>query len=107
MRAFIFLLPVLFFIEPINCQSQNDSTLFQIGNITIAGNRVTKEKVILRELLFCSGDYVKKSDIDSLFNATEESLLNTSLFNFVTIKSIVALDNSIEIFIILERNNFV
>ncbi len=107
MRAFIFLLPVLFFIEPINCQSQNDSTLFQIGNITIAGNRVTKEKVILRELLFCSGDYVKKSDIDSLFNATEESLLNTSLFNFVTIKSIVALDNSIEIFIILEERWYV
>lgn len=60
-----------------------------ISNINITGNKVTKEKIILRELLFNTGDTIKLGDLDSLTLLNQENLENTSLFNFVTIDNIV------------------
>jgi outer membrane protein assembly factor BamA len=56
-----------------------------ISNINITGNKVTKDKIILRELLFNIGDTINIADIDSITIHNRENLENTSLFNFVTI----------------------
>jgi len=64
-----------------------------VSNINITGNKVTKEKIILRELLFELGDTINLSDLDSLTLLNQENLENTSLFNFVTIENTIVAGN--------------
>jgi outer membrane protein assembly factor BamA len=54
-----------------------------IEGFTISGNRVTKEKIITREMVFAVGDTVLKMDLIPKLQRCRENLLNTSLFNFV------------------------
>jgi outer membrane protein assembly factor BamA len=56
-----------------------------VCRITISGNRTTKDFIILRELTFSAGDTIIYSDSAKQFNQSEKNLLNTSLFNFVTV----------------------
>ena len=104
MRDFNFFQPkfiwlFLFFIFsncPVFAQKSNDSVNFKqpevskyfIDKIIILGNNVTKEKIILRELQFKEGDTVSKNKMNFLVQKSRENLMNTSLFNFVTIDTI-------------------
>jgi outer membrane protein assembly factor BamA len=56
-----------------------------IADIIIKGNNKTKEKVILRELNFVKGDTINNIDFDQRLKRSRDNLLNTSLFNYVTI----------------------
>lgn len=59
-----------------------------IGKIILEGNNITRPHIIKRELLFKQGDSL---DINSLSQRLEQSrlnLLNTSLFNFITIDTV-------------------
>lgn len=56
-----------------------------IDSIKITGNKITKEKIILREMVFNEGDEIKDIRLDSLILRSKENLLNTLLFNFVDI----------------------
>lgn len=58
-----------------------------INEIQISGNKTTKENVILRELTVHKGDTISISDLEQLINRSRENILNTSLFNYVTIKT--------------------
>jgi outer membrane protein assembly factor BamA len=60
---------------------------FQVGEIIIRGNKITKEIIILRELTFHKGDSILASDIEEQVKRSRENLLNISLFNYVTITS--------------------
>ncbi|GAB3007210.1 hypothetical protein GCM10027051_03720 [Niabella terrae] len=53
---------------------------FVIRDITIEGNRKTRDIIILRELPFKSGDSILISQIPDLFSQGKTQLLNTSLF---------------------------
>jgi outer membrane protein assembly factor BamA len=55
-----------------------------IEGFEITGNKVTKESIILRELVFAKGDTVKKMELIPAFQQSRLNLLNTSLFNFVS-----------------------
>lgn len=55
-----------------------------VGEIRFEGNKITKERIVLRELMFHSGDTLTVSVLDQLLEKSRENLLNTSLFNFVT-----------------------
>jgi outer membrane protein assembly factor BamA len=68
-----------------------DSTLEKviIGNITVLGNKITKERIIFRELTFKKGDATDTLEAIRLFKRSEENLYNTSLFNSVRINWIV------------------
>ncbi len=61
------------------------SESFIISGIIISGNNITKQDIILRELLFNVGETIEASEIDKIIELSRENLLNTSLFNFVTI----------------------
>jgi len=61
-----------------------------INEIIILGNKVTKPRIILRELPFSKNDSVGKNSISSLLKSAKENILNTSLFNFVTLDTIPA-----------------
>lgn len=54
-----------------------------VSEIKIQGNRVTKERVILKELTFGVGDSIATSFLFSESEQCRSNLLNTSLFNFV------------------------
>ncbi|MBU8892671.1 MAG: hypothetical protein KOO66_07815 [Bacteroidales bacterium] len=62
-----------------------DPETFIIQEIIISGNNKTKQDIILRELLFKTGDNLEPYEIEEFISSSKENLLNTSLFNFVTI----------------------
>jgi len=64
------------------CMVPIDSIYF-ISSINISGNKISKEKVILKELTFKTGDSIRQNAIDEHFIRSRDNLLNTSLFNFV------------------------
>ena len=54
-----------------------------INEIHITGNKVTREHVILRELIFSQGDTVPKMELLPSLQRSKDNLLNLALFNFV------------------------
>lgn len=65
-----------------NC-STNEKRI--VGNITLSGNLLTKNYILLRELEFRKGDTLSSHDFCLLTEKSRQNLLNRSLFNFVTI----------------------
>ena len=63
----------------------NKQEYFILNNINIIGNKVTKQHIILRELMFSKNDTINKSMLSLLVDKSKTNLLNTSLFNFVII----------------------
>ncbi len=59
--------------------------LYIVGNIFIQGNRVTKPFIITRELPFKTGDSITLQQLTQYFSQSREHLINTRLFNDVTI----------------------
>ena len=56
-----------------------------ISSISVKGNSITSESVILREVPFCAGDTINSPDFEKMLVESRQNLLNTSLFNYVTI----------------------
>ena len=83
MKKLLYILLILNLIGIVNAQSD---TQLIISKINIAGNKVTKEKIILKELTFEIGDTVEANKLDSLCKKSQENLMNSSLFNFVTVE---------------------
>lgn len=67
-----------------------DSGFVVIKQIEILGNKITKSRIILREIPFKVNDTISKPEIKSLLKESRENMLNTSLFNFVTVETIPA-----------------
>ena len=59
----------------------------QINNITIKGNKITKEEIILRELTFQKKDVLSKKILDDKIKESEQNLTNLMLFNFSKIST--------------------
>jgi hypothetical protein len=68
--------------------SLNSSANLVIRNITFSGNKITKERIIRRELLIREMDTIAIADISGLLQQSRKNLVNTSLFNFVTVDSL-------------------
>jgi hypothetical protein len=68
--------------------SAGDSGKLIIRNLTFSGNKITKDRIIQRELLFRENDTVNVEEISGLLQQSRKNLVNTSLFNFVTLDSI-------------------
>lgn len=81
----------------------NDSTYVMVNNIIIGGNQKTIERVILRELLFKTGDTIYLERLDEILQSSKENLLNTSLFNYVYINTITVKKKYIDIYIMVEE----
>ncbi len=60
-----------------------------IKSIRIEGNRQTRPSIILREIPFDSGSYVKISVLPGLLRSAQENVFNTRLFNVVNLDTIV------------------
>ncbi len=60
-------------------------SLIIVGKITPEGNKITKNKIILREVEVKPGDTLSIANLDSLITESRQNLINRSLFNFVSI----------------------
>lgn len=58
----------------------------RIEDVVIEGNQVTRRKIILRECTFAIGDTIRWSKLREKLERTRQNLLNTHLFNFVTVE---------------------
>ena len=65
--------------------AQTDRTFSIIKEVKIIGNKTTKSYIIHRELPFNIGDTISSKDLKKIANNIKSNLLNTSLFNFVTV----------------------
>ena len=72
-----------------------------INEIYILGNKVTKKHIILRELPFSTGDTIRKNNIDKNIQSAKENLLNSSLFNFVTIDTLSTGSKRVNVLIVV------
>lgn len=62
-----------------------ESPNYRIRNIQFPEKKITRETTILRELEFAIGQQYDRIALDSLIQKSEKNLLNTALFNFVTL----------------------
>ena len=76
---------------------------FVVRDIMIAGNRTTKDFIVRRELLFTEGDTLQAEDVDAVLLRSKENLLNTSLFNYVTISLIDLNGHEKQVLVMLEE----
>ncbi|MBC8320521.1 MAG: hypothetical protein H8E34_07355 [Bacteroidetes bacterium] len=93
MIVFRFLLISLIVTITATCLSQkisptkivDNESLILINSITLKGNKITKDKIIFREIEFEKGSELRSSILDSLVVKSQQNLMNRALFNFVTI----------------------
>ncbi len=65
--------------------SQSDNTLV-VDDIFLDGNKVTKDYIIFRELMFAPGDTLPSGEISRLVKESIDNLKNLSIFNFQEIQ---------------------
>ena len=66
----------------------DDKMYFKIGRIIVIGNKVTKTRIILRELDIEVGDFVYDQDLEELLEIDRNKIYNLRLFNTVLIRPI-------------------
>jgi outer membrane protein assembly factor BamA len=74
----------------------------RIDSIALSGNKITRDQIILREIVFHPGDYISSDNLDTLIERSRENLLNASLFNFVNIRKIYRTGDSSSVIVHVE-----
>ena len=74
-----------FVFNPAFSQDHPQAPTYIVGKISINGNRVTRNYVVLRELSFHTGDFITLQELVNAFRAAHDRLVNTHLFNEVVI----------------------
>ncbi|MBK9762160.1 MAG: hypothetical protein IPO87_02080 [Flavobacteriales bacterium] len=76
---------LLLVLLPGRSLSQAEEPRIRINSITLKGNRVTKERIIIRELVCAEGDTVSSEEMYERFERSRQNLMNTGLFNTVSV----------------------
>lgn len=58
-----------------------------ISEIKFIGNKVTKERILLREFPHTLGDTLEKENVEKFLARVQSNLMNTQLFNVVNVNS--------------------
>ncbi|MCB0794732.1 MAG: hypothetical protein KDB88_08350 [Flavobacteriales bacterium] len=61
--------------------AQGTERRFQVIGVLVHGNKVTKERVIYREITFGEGDSLTSAELYPALERSQENLINTGLFN--------------------------
>ena len=99
-KLFVFL---FFFQEVSNVFAQEASTYVVVKEVKIIGNKTTKASIILREIPFNIYDTIRSEDLSSELERVKNNLLNTSIFNFVTVDPVYFDGQNISIYITVEE----
>lgn len=71
-----------------------------INRILIIGNKITRDRIITRELTFTVGDTVQFNKLDSILTTDQKKIYNLRLFNTVTIRVLTL--NAIQVDLLIE-----
>lgn len=100
-------MPACFFMAgSYACMAQSDSPREKyviVHDITIAGNKKTKNQIIQREIPFRKGDTLAASGIKQLLLQTKENIYNTKLFLSVDIVPQILKDSSLYVLIMVKE----
>jgi len=91
---------------------KEDSSLYKsdikiIEDIKLIGNKVTKGKIVTRELTFELGDTIRSEDFLEELEQSRKNILNTSLFNFTRIDWALAGDERVTLVIHLQERWYI
>jgi len=89
MQRFIFTTFLLLGFLSISMAQENHAipdSLVVIDGIELKGNKTTIDRILLREITLKPGDTISYSELRARSKESQENLMNTSLFNFATIK---------------------
>jgi len=83
---------LLVILNPFCLSAQTGSTSGKVtvGTIELSGNKKTRESIVYRELVLATGDVYSPDEFSKRVNQSRLNLLNTSLFNFVTIDTLLS-----------------
>ena len=96
---FLFLLILCF-----NAFSQeNEDKIIIVKEFKIIGNKTTRENIIIREVPIDINDTIASGELEKILSRTRSNLLNTSLFNFVTVAPVYFDDSHISLYITVEE----
>ena len=74
-----------------------------VQQIIISGNEITKARVVLNELVFRQGDMLMTDKLAQVVTQCRRNLLNTALFNFVSVRYTLQADNSAIFYVTVEE----
>ena len=74
-----------------------------INRIFILGNRITRDKIVLRELTLRQGDVIYSLDLPGILETDKKKLINTRLFNTVEIRPLELEKDHIDLLIDLNE----
>ncbi|MCD6179293.1 MAG: hypothetical protein J7K39_05260 [Bacteroidales bacterium] len=98
MKRFIVLLFLLFSITFLFAQKTKPSCadsakMVYVNKIYLSGNKITRDKIIYRELTIHAGDSLCYKAFKEALKKSKENLNNSSLFNFVEIRDVQVVSN--------------
>ncbi len=96
LRVLILLYLVIISLFPAFAQPDSSFNTVTVGTIELSGNKKTKESIIFRELLIAAGNKYSTVEFSKRIIQSRLNLLNTSLFNFVTIDTVLTADSGNE-----------
>ncbi|CAN5776522.1 hypothetical protein BH11BAC7_BH11BAC7_24570 [soil metagenome] len=90
LSSLFFILPAFVFAGNLFAQDSllSDSSHYSIRAVSFSGNKQTKEFIMERELSFHADEILSGTELKDRIKHSRENLLNTALFNFVTINTL-------------------
>ena len=95
---------------PYKVYAQDDSTEVPpsiVHKIIITGNKVTRLHIVMRELIFHSGDTLPSTVLQNSMLRSQENLMNTGLFNFVEINQYPGEGHTVDVHINLTERWYI
>lgn len=86
-----------------NVRTDTTGRFVEISRVFIIGNRITRDRIILRELTLKTGDMIYSEDLPAILDQDKRKLLNTRLFNTVEIRPLELEVNKIDLLIELNE----
>ena len=103
-KLFLFLLVISnLFAFKIFSKNDQKQLFYEVNQIIIKGNEITKSKVIIRELAFKKNQQISQTEIEKKIEISNSNLTNLNLFNFITITHEI-IENKINFTIDLVEN---
>jgi len=78
-----------------------------ISDILIEGNKLTKERIILREITFKSGDSLYWGNLKAGMEQSQNNVMNLGLFNFVEIEPVQVDNESVIILVSVQERWYI
>ena len=94
---------LLFLFQGILSINAQETTSVVVKEFKIIGNKTTHESIIIREIPVNVYDTIPAENLKDKLDWIKSNLLNTSLFNFVTVEPVYFDDQNISIFITVEE----